>query len=98
VLATEPYNRRGEQPDGSLYPEDRPERVTDWNRLLRSVADAHPGVTVVDFGRRVSPEGRYTESAGGMKIRADGLHLTPTGVQEWIAPWLIPRVVATVQP
>jgi peptidoglycan/LPS O-acetylase OafA/YrhL len=98
VLATEPYNRRGEQPDGSLYPEDRPERVTDWNRLLRSVADAHPGVTVVDFGRRVSPEGRYTESAGGVKIRADGLHLTPTGVQEWIAPWLIPRVVATVQP
>jgi hypothetical protein len=33
-----------------------------------------------------------------VKIRADGLHLTPTGVQEWIAPWLIPRVVATVQP
>jgi peptidoglycan/LPS O-acetylase OafA/YrhL len=97
MLATEPYNRRGEQPDGSLYPEDEPQRVTDWNRLLRRVAREHPGVAVVDFGRRVSPEGRYTESAGGVKVRADGLHLTPTGVQEWIAPWLVPRVLGAVQ-
>jgi hypothetical protein len=35
VVATEPYNRRGEQPDGSLYPEDQPDRVTRWNALLR---------------------------------------------------------------
>src|SRR5262249_48076803 len=28
VVATEPYNRGGEQPDGSLYPEDNPIRVT----------------------------------------------------------------------
>ena len=34
LLATEPYNRRGEQLDGSLFPEDHPERVTDWNTLL----------------------------------------------------------------
>ena len=43
VLATEPYNRRGEQLDGSLYPEDEPERVTAWNALLRDVAADHPG-------------------------------------------------------
>ena len=35
VLATEPYNRRWEQLDGSLYPEDEPQRVTAWNALSR---------------------------------------------------------------
>ncbi len=27
IIASEPYNRRGEQPDGSLNPEDDPARV-----------------------------------------------------------------------
>ena len=92
VLGTEPYNRRGEQPDGSLYPEDHPQRVTDWNRLLRQVAAATPNVRVVDFGRRVSPEGRFSWTAGGVQVRADGLHLTPSGVQQWVAPWLLPKL------
>ena len=38
VVTTEPYNRRAEKPDGSLYPEDDPDRVDEWNTLLRSVA------------------------------------------------------------
>jgi hypothetical protein len=94
VLATEPYNRRGEAPDGSIYPEDSPERVAAWNRLLRDVAARHPGVAVLDLGRRVSPEGRFTWDAGGVRVRADGLHLTPSGVQQWVAPWLFPRLRA----
>jgi hypothetical protein len=94
VLATEPYNRRGEQLDGSLYPEDQPQRVTDWNRVLRSVAAAHSGVMVVDFGARVSPGGQFTFTAGGVRVRADGVHLTPSGVQSWIAPWLWPQLLA----
>ena len=32
MLATEPYNRRGEQADGSLFPEDNPVRVTGMER------------------------------------------------------------------
>ena len=92
VLATEPYNRRGEQLDGSLYPEDQPERVTAWNTLLRAVADDHPGTRVLDLGKRVSPEGEFTWTAGGVQIRSDGVHLTPSGVQEWIAPWLLPQL------
>jgi peptidoglycan/LPS O-acetylase OafA/YrhL len=92
VLATEPYNRRGEQLNGSLFPEDQPQRVTDWNRLLRDTAAAHPGVRVVDFGARVSPLGRFTSSAGGVRVRSDGVHLTPTGVKTWIAPWLLPQL------
>jgi hypothetical protein len=94
VLATEPYNRRGEQPDGRLYPEDLPERVTAWNRLLRQVAADHPQVRLLDLGGRISPEGRFTWDAGGVQIRADGLHLTPEGVRTWLAPWLLPRLRA----
>ncbi|MCQ8210859.1 hypothetical protein NPS74_24560, partial [Cutibacterium acnes subsp. acnes] len=33
VVTTEPYNRRAEKPDGSLYPEDQPKRVERWNTL-----------------------------------------------------------------
>ena len=34
VVTTEPYNRRAEKPDGSLYPEDDPDRVDEWNALV----------------------------------------------------------------
>lgn len=96
LLATEPFNRRHEQLDGSLYPEDEPHRVTAWNELLRSVAGRHPNVTVIDFGARVSPAGHFTWTAGGYQIRSDGLHLTPSGVQGWIAPWLLPQLIGAV--
>lgn len=96
LLATEPYNRRGEKLDGSLFPEDEPQRVTAWNQLLRSVASGHPNVKVIDFGERVSPGGRFTWTAGGYQVRTDGLHLTPSGVQGWIAPWLLPQLVGAV--
>lgn len=96
VLATSPYNRRGEQFDGSLYPEDEPDRVTAWNTLLHDVAAENPDVRVLDFGARVSPDGHFTWTAGGIQVRSDGLHLTPTGVQDWIAPWLLPQLRTAV--
>ncbi len=96
LLATEPYNRRGEQLDGSLFPEDQPERVAAWNQLLRSVANSHPNVGVIELGQRVSPEGRFTWTAGGYQVRSDGLHLTPSGVEGWIAPWLLPQLIDAV--
>jgi peptidoglycan/LPS O-acetylase OafA/YrhL len=88
VVATEPYNRRGEQPDGSLYPEDEPQRVTDWNRLLRQVAAAHPGTQVLDLNRQLCPGGTFTWTVDGIQVRSDGVHLTPQGVQ-WLTPWLV---------
>jgi peptidoglycan/LPS O-acetylase OafA/YrhL len=94
VLATEPYCLRGEQLDGSLFPEDQPQRVTDWNRVLRSVAAAHPDVRVVEFGARVTPGSAFTMTAGGVRLRTDGVHLTRKGVESWIAPWLVPQLLA----
>jgi peptidoglycan/LPS O-acetylase OafA/YrhL len=88
VVATEPYNRHGEQPDGSLYPEDSPSRVTDWNRLLRAVVAAHPGTQVLDLSRKLCPNGTFTWTVDGVQVRSDGVHLTPQGVQ-WLTPWLV---------
>jgi hypothetical protein len=97
LLATHPYNRRGERPDGGLFAEDRPERVTAWNDLLRGVAAANPDVGVIDLGRRITPDGRFSWTAGGHVMRTDGLHLDPTGVRERIAPWLFPRLIAVAE-
>jgi hypothetical protein len=88
VVATEQYNRGGEQPDGSLYPEDNPIRVTVWNRLLRAVVAAHPGTQVLDLNRKLCPDGAFTWTVDGVQVRRDGIHLTPQGVQ-WLAPWLV---------
>ena len=88
VVATSPYNRDGEQPDGSLYPEDNPIRVRDWNRLLRAVVAAHPGTRVLEFGRKLCPNGSFTWTVDGVQVRSDGVHLTQQGVQ-WLAPWLV---------
>jgi peptidoglycan/LPS O-acetylase OafA/YrhL len=98
VLATQPYNWHGERPDGGLFPEDEPARVTAWNRLLRKVAADNPGVAVLDIGHRITPEDRYTETAGGYAMRTDGLHLAPDGVRNWIAPWLYPKLLELASP
>jgi peptidoglycan/LPS O-acetylase OafA/YrhL len=91
VVATEQYNRGGEQPDGSLYPEDNPIRVTVWNRLLRAVVAEHPGTRVLDLGRKLCPNGTFTWTVDGVQVRSDGIHLTQQGVQ-WLAPWLVRQI------
>ncbi|HEU0191827.1 MAG TPA: acyltransferase family protein [Mycobacterium sp.] len=87
VVATVPYSRYGEKPDGSLYPEDQPGRVDQWNALLRRVAGNLPGVRLMDLNRKLCPKGVYTTKVDGIKVRSDGVHLTPEGVA-WLTPWL----------
>jgi peptidoglycan/LPS O-acetylase OafA/YrhL len=95
VLLTAAYTHRAEKPDGSLYPEDQPARVDAWNRLVRARAAAHPGkVTVLDLNPVVCPDGKFTWRIDGLRIRSDGLHYTPAGVQRIIAPWLLPKLAA----
>ncbi|MBX7450730.1 acyltransferase [Mycolicibacterium sp. 3033] len=91
VVTTEPYNRRAEKADGSLYPEDQPKRVNAWNSLLRSVAEARRNVTVLDLNGKLSPNGYYQAKVNGMVVRADGVHPTPEAV-EWLTPWLVDAV------
>lgn len=87
VVTTVPYSRYGERPDGSLWPEDDPKRVDRWNALLRRVIAGRNGVTVVDLNRKLGPTGGYTAKVDGIKVRSDGIHLTPEGVR-WLLPWL----------
>ena len=69
VVTTEPYNRRGERADGSLYPEDSPIRADAWNTLLRSVVGKRPDVTVLDLNKKLCPNGYYTTKVDGIKMR-----------------------------
>ena len=87
VVTTEPFNRRAEKPDGSLHPEDDPDRVDDWNALLRSVVKKRTNVSILDLNRKLGPNGGYTNWIDGIKIRSDGVHPTPAAV-EWLTPWL----------
>jgi len=87
VVTTEPYNRRGERADGSLYPEDEPERADDWNGLLRRVIGPRPNVTLLDLNKKLGPNGGYTNKVDGIKMRMDGVHPTPDAVK-WLTPWL----------
>jgi hypothetical protein len=95
VLLTASYTRRAERPDGGLYPEDQPERVDAWNTLLRREAATRPDqVSVVDLASITCPGGTFRWTVDGVRIRSDGLHFTPAGVRQVIAPWLLPRLVA----
>ncbi|AGB25492.1 putative acyltransferase [Mycobacterium sp. JS623] len=87
VVTTEPYNRRGERADGSLYPEDQPQRADSWNTLLRNVIGTRPNVTLLDLNKKLGPDGYYTNKVDGIKMRIDGVHPTPEAVK-WLTPWL----------
>ena len=91
VVTTEPYNRRGEKPDGSLYPEDDPDRVDEWNALLRRVIGNRPNIDVLDFNEKLCPGGYYTARVDGIQMRIDGVHPTPAAVK-WLTPWLVDAV------
>jgi len=88
VVTTEPYNRRAEKADGSLYPEDQPKRVDRWNALLRSVVAERSNARVLDLNKKLSPNGVYTTKVDGIRVRSDGVHPTPEAV-EWLTPWLV---------
>jgi peptidoglycan/LPS O-acetylase OafA/YrhL len=87
TVANLPYSRRGERPDGSLYPEDQPERVDEWNTMLGKTIGNRPDVRILDFKKKLCPEGTYTAKVDGIQVRSDGVHLTEEGVQ-WLTPWL----------
>jgi lysophospholipase L1-like esterase len=87
AVATVPYSRGGEKPDGRLYPEDQPDRVNLWNTMLRKTVAQHPNVQIVDLNKKLCPDGVYTAKVDGIKVRSDGVHLTPEGVK-WLTPWL----------
>ncbi|HZQ32662.1 MAG TPA: acyltransferase family protein [Mycobacterium sp.] len=88
VVTTEPYNRRAEKPDGSLYPEDQPDRIDRWNTLVRNVVGQYPRAALLDLNKKLCPGGAYTSKVDGIKMRSDGVHPTGDAVK-WLTPWLL---------
>jgi lysophospholipase L1-like esterase len=94
VLFTLPFFAPPEEaPNGSIFPENQPDRVVAFNRDLARVAAATRGqVTLVDLAALLSPHGRFQTVVDGVTVRwPDGIHVTPAGGQ-----WLQPRVLPTV--
>ena len=94
VLLTAPYYDGLERPDGGRWPEDEPERIDRFNRIVRTVAARHRAdVTVIDLGKMLSPHGRYATSIDGVKVRTDdGIHLTFEGAR-MVGGKLLPQLV-----
>lgn len=96
LVTNEPYNRRGERPDGSLYPEDDPDRVDEWNDMLKDAVQNRPNVTLLDLNKKLGPDGDYTGKIDGIKMRSDGVHPTAEAVK-WMTPWLIDSLNKTAK-
>jgi peptidoglycan/LPS O-acetylase OafA/YrhL len=91
ATVTAPYYRRGERPDGGLWPEDETWRVDAWNALLRAAVGRHPGVALVDLNAKMAPDGGYENYVDGIMLREDGVHLT-SDAGWWLAPWLLQQL------
>jgi len=94
AFMTAPYCSRGEQPDGTTWPEDDPARVDAFNELLRSVAAGHPGTAhVIELGRRTADGGHdFVREVNGVVLRYDGVHFTAQAAR-WLEPWLVRELV-----
>ncbi len=95
VLMTAPCFSSGEQPDGSVFPEDDPARVKAYNRLVEAVGAAHRAtVTVEDLYAMACPGGRFTPALDGVTLRSpDGIHfdMDPGTGGAVLAPLLLPQ-------
>jgi len=94
VLFTLPFFAPPEEAaNGSIFPENQPDRVVAFNRdLVRVAATARGQVTLVDLAALLSPHNRFQTVVDGVTVRwPDGIHVTPAGGQ-----WLQPRVLPTV--
>lgn len=88
VLATFPYVRLREYPDGTEPPNNDPRRVRHLNRLIREVAAAED-VAVVDLNGFLAPDDVYTAELDGVVVRdEDQAHFSPVG-EEIVGRWLI---------
>ena len=95
VFLTAPCTDEGEQPDGAPWPEDSPQRLAVYNKLVRQVAAEHPTTdSVVDLNAAACPGGKFTSTLHGTSLRmSDGIHFTDAG-GEVLAPNLMPPIVA----
>jgi peptidoglycan/LPS O-acetylase OafA/YrhL len=100
IIETAPCFDSGEQPDGSSWPEDSPERLAIYNKLVLQVGSEFPkSVTVQNLDAEACPGGQFESSLHGVPLReADGVHFDiPASLAksqdiggEYLAPSLLP--------
>ena len=80
-------------PDGAIYPENDPVRVSEFNQILTSVAKRRSKVvTVIDLNKVLDPHGNFQSVIDGVTVRwADGIHISKPG-GEWLQPAILPTV------
>ena len=94
VLVTSPYYDSTVGSGGSPVPEDAPGRVVLYDQILEAVATTRPGVSVFPLGQLVTPDGHYSQDAGGVNMRCnDGVHFSVQAGRV-IAPHLFPYLVS----
>jgi hypothetical protein len=100
VFLTAPCTYEGYQPDGAPWPEENPERLAAYNRLIREVAAESPRTdSVANLEAAACPGGRYANAVDGVTIRTvdDGIHFSPAG-GVMLAPSIMPAIVAAGRP
>jgi hypothetical protein len=92
VLLTSPLYDSTVNSTGPPPVETSPDRVPDYNTILKSVAAAlhDPQVSIFNFAKVVDPDGSYAATVHGVTMRCyDGVHLS-VHAGEVIAPKLLP--------
>ena len=56
-----------------------------------------PHPAVLDLNRVLCPSGAFAWTVGGVRVRSDGLHITPDGVRAVVAPWLSPQLATAAR-
>jgi peptidoglycan/LPS O-acetylase OafA/YrhL len=79
ALLTAPCYDTGEQPDGSPWPEDMPNRLAKYNDIARQVAETSRNATLINFNAMACPQGHYESYVEGVDARYDGVHFTLAG-------------------
>ncbi len=98
VLFTTPAVAAREGPDGTQFPETKPERVAQFNKLLREAAGRHPGIaSIADLNAVLTPGNRFTDHIDGVLTRDDGVHITAAG-GHIVGEALLPAIVQLVRP
>ncbi len=78
ILISSPYYDSGTQPSGAIWPEDNPNRVVAYNKLLDSIAQSHGStVSYLDINSILAPNNKFVSKTNNYVLRCnDGVHLT----------------------
>ena len=100
ALFTLPYvQQTTEQPNGQPWDYNQPVRTDEFNALLRRVARHHLGtVGVIDINQILDPNGHYTSSIDGVRVRmSDEEHVSVYGGM-FLRPTVLPQLVGLASP